>query len=311
MSKVSKYFILTILKQSIAGIILLISSLLSIAQKTSTSYTADSTNTRRQKILLGGYAVATTGSLIGLNELWYKNYPRSSFQFINDNAEWLQMDKVGHAMTSYQLGRLGYESMLWSGMPENRALWLGGSLGLIYLSGVELLDAHSSQWGFSMGDQLANVAGTTMYITQQKIWKEQRIVLKFSYSNSRYAMLNSAQLGRNFQQRILKDYNGQTYWASINIHRFLASDAAFPKWMNVAFGYGADGMTSANFDVNDVNNFQRTREFYLSFDADLNQIRWPKKWMKITAQILSFIKLPSPAIKMQSDGKVKLYALHF
>lgn len=260
---------------------------------------------------MGGYAVATTGSLIGLNELWYKNYPRSSFQFINDNAEWLQMDKVGHAMTSYQLGRLGYESMLWSGMPENRALWLGGSLGLIYLSGVELLDAHSSQWGFSMGDQLANVAGTTMYITQQKIWKEQRIVLKFSYSNSRYAMLNSAQLGRNFQQRILKDYNGQTYWASINIHRFLASDAAFPKWMNVAFGYGADGMTSANFDVNDVNNFQRTREFYLSFDADLNQIRWPKKWMKITAQILSFIKLPSPAIKMQSDGKVKLYALHF
>lgn len=266
---------------------------------------------KRQTFLFAGYGLATSGSLIGLNELWYKNYPRSSFQFINDNSEWLQMDKVGHVMTSYQLGILGYESMKWSGMPENRALWLGGSLGLIYLTGVELLDAHSAQWGFSTGDQIANVAGTSLFIAQQKFWKEQRITLKFSYSNSRYAMLNSAQLGRNFQQRILKDYNGQTYWASINIHSFLASGADFPKWMNVAFGYGADGMTTANFDVNDVNNFQRTREFYLSFDADLNKIRWPKKWMKITAQILSFIKLPSPAIKMQSDGTVKLYALHF
>ena len=124
-------------------------------------------------------------------------------------------------------------------------------------------------------------------------------------------MFNSDQLGRNFQQRLLKDYNGQTYWTSYNISSFLASDAAFPRWMNVALGYGAYGMTSAKNVVNDVNNFQRTREFYLSFDADLNRVRWPRKWMKITAQILSFIKLPSPALKMQSDGKVKLYALHF
>lgn len=311
MRKVSPPLLLRTILTSFCSILFFISSPLVFAQKADTTQANEINYKKRQAFLLSGYGVATTGSLIGLNELWYKNYPRSSFQFINDNSEWLQMDKVGHMMTSYQLGILGYESMKWSGMPENRALWLGGSLGLIYLTGVELLDAHSAQWGFSPGDQIANVAGTSLFIVQQKFWKEQRISLKFSYSNSRYAMLNSAQLGRNFQQRILKDYNGQTYWASFNIHSFLASGADFPKWMNVAIGYGADGMTSANFDVNDVNNFQRTREFYLSFDADLNKIRWPKKWMKITAQILSFIKLPSPAIKMQSDGSVKLYALHF
>lgn len=266
---------------------------------------------KRKTALIIGYGAAAPGSLIGLNELWYKNYPKTSFHFFNDNDEWLQMDKAGHCMTSYQLGRLGYETFRWSGMNRNESVWWGGSIGLLYLTGVEILDAHSSQWGFSWGDQLANFIGAGAFISQQKIWNEQRIVLKFSYSNSPYAVLNPSQLGRNFQQRILKDYNGQTYWASCNISSFLASDADFPKWMNVAFGYGANGMTTAKNSVNDVNNFQHMREFYLSFDADLNRIRWPKKWMKRTAQILSFIKLPSPAIKMQSDGKVKLYALHF
>lgn len=304
--KVSKY------KTSISLAFAVLLSFLSTgvwSQKTD----PDTTNVFKRRKIITATTLTTfsTGSLIGLNEFWYKDYPRSRFQTINDNDQWLQMDKIGHAMTSYQLGVLGYESMRWSGMSENASLYLGGSLGLIYLTGIEILDGHSAQWGFSWGDQLANFLGTSSFIAQQKFWKEQRIQLKFSYSNTPIAMLNPDQLGRNFQQRVLKDYNGQTYWASINVSSFLASDAAFPRWMNVAFGYGAYGMTSAKNVVNDVNNFQRTREFYLSFDADLNRVRWPKKWMKITARILSFIKLPSPALKMQSDGKVKLYALHF
>jgi uncharacterized protein YfiM (DUF2279 family) len=304
--KVSKY------KSSIPlafGLLLLVISTSAFAQKTE----PDSASVFQRRKIFTATTLSTfsAGSLIGLNEAWYKDYPRSRFHTINDNDQWLQMDKAGHAMTSYQLGILGYESMRWSGMSENASLYLGGSLGLIYLTGIEILDGHSAQWGFSWGDQLANFLGTSSFIAQQKFWKEQRINLKFSYSNTPLAMLNPDQLGRNFQQRVLKDYNGQTYWASINVSSFLASDAAFPRWMNVAFGYGAYGMTTAKNVVNDVNNFQRTREFYLSFDADLNRVRWPKKWMKITARILSFIKLPSPALKMQSDGKVKLYALHF
>lgn len=304
--KVSSY---RLIADGISSVLLFLIPFCCVAQKTE----ADSISTLklRKVATITTLSSLAAGSLIGLNELWYKDYPRSSFQFINDNDQWLQMDKVGHAMTSYHLGKIGYESMQWSGFNENTSIYLGGSIGLIYLTGIEFLDGHSAQWGFSWGDQLANFLGTSSFIAQQKIWKEQRINLKFSYSNTPLAMLNPDQLGRNFQQRVLKDYNGQTYWASINVSSFLASDAAFPRWMNVAFGYGAYGMTSAKNVVNDVNNFQRTREFYLSFDADLNRVRWPRKWMKITAQILSFIKLPSPALKMQSDGKVKLYALHF
>jgi hypothetical protein len=49
-------------------------------------------------------------------------------------------------------------------------------------------------------------------------------------------------LGENFLQQTLKDYNGQTYWLSINVASFLSDDTRFPKWLNVAVGYGADGL---------------------------------------------------------------------
>jgi uncharacterized protein YfiM (DUF2279 family) len=265
----------------------------------------------RKGAVAGVSVVGTLTSYLLLDQLWYANYPRSGFHSFNDNSEWLQMDKAGHAMTSYTVGHAGYDVFKWSGFAENQSLYIGGSAGLIYLTGIELMDAKSSQWGFSWGDMIANFSGTSLFILQQKFWKEERITLKFSYSNSEFADVNPEALGRNFQQRLFKDYNAQTYWSSFNVHSFLASGADFPRWINIALGYGATEMTSAKMNLLSVNNFQRKREFYISFDADLNRIRWPKKWMKITARILSFIKLPSPTFEVRSDGKMKLHALFF
>jgi hypothetical protein len=45
-------------------------------------------------------AVLASGALIGLNQLWYSDYPKSEFHFINDNADWLQMDKGGSFYSS-------------------------------------------------------------------------------------------------------------------------------------------------------------------------------------------------------------------
>ena len=265
----------------------------------------------RKNGVIAASVVAVTGSYFLLDQLWYQDYPRSSFHFFNDNDEWLQMDKAGHAFSCYTIGKYAHDVFHWSGMNEKQSTWIGGSMGLIYMTGIEVLDGKSSQWGFSYGDMIANASGTILFIAQQNFWKEQRIILKFSYHETDFAMLNSDALGHNFQQRILKDYNGQTYWASFNVHSFLASDADFPRWMNVAFGYGATEMLHAEMNAFDVNNFQRKREFYFSFDADLDRVRWKRKWMKQTARILSFIKIPSPTLEVRSDGKVKMHGLFF
>jgi hypothetical protein len=89
--------------KNIALLIILSLSLNLIAQQ-------DTLNPKRLKIVLGTEAVLYTGAMVGLYSLWYKDVPSSSFHFFNDNNEWLQMDKMGHAMTSYYIGRGGYHS---------------------------------------------------------------------------------------------------------------------------------------------------------------------------------------------------------
>lgn len=265
----------------------------------------------RKKVVTGSTLSAIGGSYVILNELWYKDYPRSSFHSFNDNNEWLQMDKAGHAFSAYTLSSIATNAYSWCGIEKKKSALYGSGIGFLYLGCVELLDARSSQWGFSWGDVVANTSGSLLYLSQELFWKEQRVILKFSYSPTTFAMLNPDALGHNFQQRILKDYNGQTYWSSFNVHSFLASDAAFPRWLNIALGYGGTKMISAKMNEVDVNNFQHTREFYISFDADLNRVRWKKKWMRTTARILSFIKIPSPTFEIRSDGKMKMHGLFF
>src|SRR5215471_15485330 len=43
---------------------------------------------------------------IGLNYLWYKKFPHGKFQYFNDNVEWLQVDKVVHAATAYNIAAI-------------------------------------------------------------------------------------------------------------------------------------------------------------------------------------------------------------
>jgi uncharacterized protein YfiM (DUF2279 family) len=274
------------------------------AQKDSISY-------NRRKLTTWSICGATAGaSYILLNELWYKNYPRTSLHSFNDNSEWLQVDKAGHLFTAYTLSRYLTDYYAWS-LPAGKDHWRGLTTSMLYMTSIELLDGRSEQWGFSWGDMIANSSGIFLFAAQDFFWNDQRIVLKFSYTPSSFADVSESTLGRNFQQRLLKDYNAQTYWASFNIHKFLAPGATFPRWLNIAIGYGATKMTSANLIVDDVNNFQREREFYFSFDADLERVRWKKKWMQRTAKVLSFIKIPGPTFEIRENGKMKIHGLFF
>ena len=74
-------------------------------KKTTIVFSAEEkSNNQKLKILLITEGVTYTATLLGLNSLWYKDYPRSSFHWINDNKEWLQMDKMGHMASSYYMG---------------------------------------------------------------------------------------------------------------------------------------------------------------------------------------------------------------
>lgn len=274
---------------------------------------ADSLDQNKLKILILAESALVTSGLIGLHQLWYKNYPKSDFHFINDNSEWLQMDKVGHVFSSYHIGRASAESFKWAGASKKTQLIYGATLGFSFLSVVEIFDGYSAEWGASTGDVIANASGTILFIGQELIWKEQRITPKFSFHQTEYAPLRPNVLGSSFSEQIMKDYNGQTYWLSANIKSF-CKNSKIPKWLNLAVGYGADGMITGN--ETQLNTFlspqqTRIRQFYLSFDVDLTKINTKSHILKTFFSIFNTIKIPAPTIEINSSGKFKFHSLYF
>jgi hypothetical protein len=265
---------------------------------------------RLNTVVIGEAAIGTLAT-IGLEYLWYKNFPKSHFHFFNDNGEWLNMDKVGHATTAYNIASIQYNLMRWSGVNKNSSLWIAGGTALAYMSMIEISDGFSKEWGFSPGDMLANITGTAIFAAQQAGWNQQRVQMQFSFHHSIYAKYNPGVLGKNLPQRLLKDYNGQSYWLSFNVSSFLPH-TNFPKWINANLGYGAEGMTGAVTNPSVVNNkpvptFERQRRLFFSVTGAFttkNNIPYPS-WINI-------FKIPSPAIEWKlKDNKVKFRPLYF
>ena len=274
-------------------------------------------NYKNRKIaLLSGTGVLTVGSLVWLNQEWYSEYNTGHFHFFDDNQEWLQMDKAGHVWTNYQMSRLMMQGFDWAGFTKKQKLIYGGSIGLVYMTAIECMDGYSNGWGFSWGDMFANTIGSGLATSQEAFFKEQRIQLKLSYTESGLAQFNPRLLGDSPVSRLLKDYNGQTYWLSINPSSFIKKQNKFPKWLNVAFGYSAYGMTNAekNTEVTDnkgnVYLFNRERRFYFSLDVDLTRIKTKSKFLKSVFSVFNMVKFPAPALQYNNKG-FRFYPLYY
>jgi hypothetical protein len=223
------------------------------------------------------------------------------------------MDKAGHVFSSYHLGRFGAEMLEWSGTSKKNQLLYGAGLGFAFLTAVEVLDGYSAEWGASSGDILANATGTALYVSQELIWKEQRITPKFSFNTTEYANYRPEVLGSSISEQVLKDYNGQTYWLSVNLYSF-AKDSKIPKWVNVALGYGAEGMITGRNDNRttfSASNPQRFRQFYLSLDVDLTKIKTNSHFLKTVFSVFNTIKIPAPTIELVRFNEVKYHLIYF
>jgi len=220
------------------------------------------------------------------------------------------MDKVGHFFSSYHIGRAGSEMLQWSGASKQKQLVYGAGLGFAFLTAVEVFDGFSSQWGASTGDVIANASGTALYVSQELIWKEQRIIPKFSFHTTHYAALRPEALGSSIAEQILKDYNGQTYWLSFNLYSF-SEGSKIPKWLNIALGYGAEGMITGNIDPVLAPKSERFRQFYLSLDVDLSKIRTKSHFLKTIFSIFNTVKIPAPTIEYSPHRGFKIHALYF
>lgn len=277
----------------------------------------DSLKVTKRVLMVSGAGVGIySTTLVGLNELWYKGYPKSEFHFFNDNDEWLQMDKVGHAFASYYEGVFGAQMMKWTGVSPQKAAWYGGSWGFLFQTSIEILDGFSSNWGASIGDLTANLSGSVLCIGQQLAWHEQKLTLKYSYTPTKYAPLKPELLGSNLQESFAKDYNGQTYWATVGLADILYSKTKIPKWLNLAVGYGADGMlrgSAADQKADPIGkDYTRRRQFYISPDINIVKLLHTKsKLLNTLIFAFSDVKIPAPAIEFRQGVGLKFHPFYF
>lgn len=157
---------------------------------------SDTLNAKRLRSVVFTESSSYLGGLAFLSQIWYKDQQRVPFHYYNDAKGYLQLDKAGHAYGAYRESFGAYYALRWAGLDKKRALLYGGPIGLIFQTPIEVFDGLYEGWGFSWPDMVANTAGTALFMTQEALFDEQVVLMKFSYAPSGYPKYHSA-LGSN------------------------------------------------------------------------------------------------------------------
>lgn len=260
-------------------------------------------------------AALYAGAMSYLNFIWYKDTKRVPFEFYADGKGYQQVDKFGHAYGAYLESYIGYRAMRWSGASKKKALLYGGTLGFLLQSPIEIVDGFYEGWGFSWTDMAANAVGSSLVIGQELLFDEQIVKYKFSFRPSPYAKQANGYLGSTFTGQILQDYNAHTYWFSIGLNRIIRSEH-IPDWLNVAVGYGANGMFGEFENIKKWGNVvipptQRYRQFLFSLDIDWTKIKTKNRILKPILQSMFMLKLPFPALEINTKNGFRAYGIYY
>jgi hypothetical protein len=280
------------------------------ADSLTTLSSADSLNSDSTKQVRPNYAmlrgifaaqsVLYLGTIYGLSKSWYKQ-PLTHFTIEDDTREWLQMDKVGHVYTSYQIARHTAALYKKTGISKRQMLIYGAISGVIFQTPIEILDGFSPDYGFSPGDMVANLTGSVLYLGQVALWDEVRIHPKFSFHSTSLARVRPELLGKSLPESWLKDYNGQTYWLSASPKSFFQG-SNWPAWLCFSVGYGIHDMVSAEPGKSIEMGYRPYRQYYLSVDIDLTKIKTKSKFVRTIGFLVNSLKIPAPALQFSRKG---------
>jgi len=253
-----------------------------------------------------------TGVHTALYQTWYSTYPTAKFHWINDNKEWLQMDKVGHAWSAAIITNTVAESFKWAGYNRKKSAIYGASSALVFQFAIEYFDGRSAAWGASSGDLIANTAGLFFSGIQQYFWGKSKVPFRFSVSSTRFHKIRPDLLGHTFPETVLKDYNGQTYWLDFNPNKLGIKSKWWPKFLGISMGYGATGMVGGNdniwLDANkntiDQSDIKRYRQFYLSPSLSFGYVKTRHTWLKPILWLTEHVRIPLPTLEFGNNKAI-------
>jgi uncharacterized protein YfiM (DUF2279 family) len=271
-------------------------------------------NKKRFWFVTGAHTVGYGASLYGLSQIWYNNFAQDKFHSFNDMDQWGGMDKFGHVTTAWQLSNFSYRLYRYTNMKNERAAFVGSTVAMLYQTTLEIFDGYAAEWGFSWGDMGANLLGAG-FAYLRNTGKMKNIQYKFSYYKTKYPQYRPNVLGKNSSEQVLKDYNGQNYWLSINLPKNWFKNTEH-NWLCFSIGYSIDGFTGGSqnyFDASITNppTFERVGEFFFSFDIDFTKLNIKSRLLKNVLKVFNVIKIPCPAIGVSTNGKLLLKPFYF
>ena len=280
----------------------------STAQYSDSSFTAF--NKKRFKRLTITSGAGYVGGMLVLADIWYANQASGQFTFYDDNKEWRGKDKCGHLFTSFHISSAAVRLLKWTGSSKKKSILYGGFVGAALTIPIEFFDGISTEYGASWGDAVADLSGSILVTSQYLLWDEIRIMPKFSYHETGYALMRPNTLGGSPPERFIKDYNGQTYWLSFNIAS-LAHLQKFPKWLNLSVGYSAKEMLYATPNENIDHGYHSYAQGFLSLDIDFNRIKTKHAGLRALFRGLNLLHMPLPALEYNGRNGFHFHPIYF
>ena len=228
------------------------------------------------------------------------------------------MDKAGHAWSAFVLSEATSSYFQSNGYNSKQAANLGLASSLLFQTTIEYFDGRSKKWGASTGDLGANFFGAFWSWGQRRLFGKVKIPIKLSVSLSNLAEQRPNVLGKSFPERLLKDYNAQTYWLNFQPNRFNFKNKG-PRWLGFSVGYGAHGMVGGRENrftdqqgvFRDLSHIQRYRQFYLSPSVSLSHLHSKHKGINFLYKLTDYIRLPLPSLEFTSKGQTKWNWIHY
>jgi hypothetical protein len=250
-------------------------------------------------VTVGSLAAIVTAIHLYQQDAWWANQ-RGAFHFETAWDYAAEADKFGHMCSGYFSSYVAHEALVASGVGSDLASWLGPTIGLAFMTYIEVEDGFAAGWGFDPTDQYANTAGAALFAAQQYLPWLQNVTMKWSYWPT--DKLDAGTPGH--RTIVVDDYNGTMVWFSLKLSNVLPESIGWPKWLRLAGGYGA-----YNVDQLDAQGHYLTpdRKVFIALDYDLVELL-PNmgsfgNWLVQTA---NFIHLPAPALQILPSVKFQL-----
>ena len=215
------------------------------------------------------------------------------FHFENDFDYALNLDKFGHFASGVAMGELFYEGYRWAGATEFQSYLFAGLSAMMTHIAIDVKDAYSPRWGFSVFDVLSGTLGGFLPMAERYVPLFKYVDLKWSYWINSKAYYRQ---GEGHSKVFTDDYCNQTFWASFKIYRMLPAGARayYPSWLAIAAGLSID-------EKSFTHEPHPRREVYIALDYDLEAFRPQSRMARTVIKWLNYFKLPAPAVQVYPE----------